>query len=206
MKYLLLLQALMLLLISNSCKENIDKKEVNETLNQEKPVTRKLENSTCKATFDTMGNSHAPVELIGLYENIVNTNDHTYGYSLKLWKLEEKILGFFNVYESSLEPDRSGVITSGSLNANDSLYIKAWTKESKGFKDWQQSDVHVFSFSGKLNANKLTGTLSMLNCSNNTIEYVQQLELSYSEMWPLESYANIEDWKENYSNDLNMAN
>ncbi|WP_299318803.1 hypothetical protein [uncultured Maribacter sp.] len=206
MKHLLLLQALMLLLILNSCRENIDKKEVNETLIQENPITRKLENSACKTTFDTMGNTNAPVELIGLYENIVNTNDHTYGYSLKLWKLEEQILGFFNVYESSLEPDRSGVITSGSLATNDSLYIEAWTKESKGFKDWQQSDVHIFSFSGKLNANKLIGKLSMLNCSNNTIEYVQQLELNYSEMWPLESYSNIEDWKENYANNLDMAN
>ncbi|WP_299798569.1 hypothetical protein [uncultured Maribacter sp.] len=206
MKHLLLLQAFMLLLILNSCRENIDKKEVNETLIQENPITRKLENSACKVTFDTMGNTNAPVELIGLYENIVNTNDHTYGYSLKLWKLEEQILGFFNVYESSLEPDRSGVITSGSLATNDSLYIEAWTKESKGFKDWQQSDVHIFSFSGKLNANKLIGKLSMLNCSNNTIEYVQQLELNYSEMWPLESYANIEDWKENYANNLDMAN
>lgn len=206
MKHLLLLQAFMLLLILNSCRENIDKKEVNETLIQENPITRKLENSACKATFDTMGNTNAPVELIGLYENIVNTNDHTYGYSLMLWKLEEQILGFFNVYESSLEPDRSGVITSGSLATNDSLYIEAWTKESKGFKDWQQSDVHIFSFSGKLNANKLIGKLSMLNCSNNTIEYVQQLELNYSEMWPLESYANIEDWKENYANNLDMAN
>ncbi|SNZ01355.1 hypothetical protein [Flagellimonas pacifica] len=205
---LLFLLSIISLLTSNQCKSNTDNKETKKSFVQKEQKTTKSENTTCKFSLETLGSNSSNksrVELIGLYENLNNTGDSTYGYTLSLWELNGQILGFFNLYEGGAEPTRSGAIVNGK-RSNDILNIEIWTKGSKAYKDWQQSDTYVFSFSGKLSNNELIGNLSMFNCSSNTLDadYDKEIKLSYSNMWELESFENIKSWKENYSYQLNF--
>jgi len=203
LKRTLTLFSLISLLTIYSCNSGSSYKEVDGGIVQERQTTINTKNDGCGFSVEEIGNNsndESRVELIGVFENIRNTGDHSYGYALSLWKVDEEILGFFNLYEGSLEPDRTGPIVSGELT-NDSLHFTIWTKRNRGFEDWQQSDVHIFSFSGKLTKDKLIGHFSMFNCANKTLEenYDEQVELLFSDIWELTSFETIKDWKESNS-------
>ena len=84
-----------------------------------------------------------------------------------LWELEGEIIGFFNIYDGLLEPSREGPIVQGNIK-NDSLQLKVWTKQSKSFEDWDKSDVIVYFFDIKKSEDKLTGSYTTNNCSDET--------------------------------------
>lgn len=81
-----------------------------------------------------------------------------------------------------------------------------WTKQSKAFKNWQQSDVYIFSFDGKLLNDKIVGSFSLYDCSDETLNenYDEKVELIPTSIWKLQSFANFEDWNEYYAPDLNV--
>jgi hypothetical protein len=189
-----------------SCNSGANNKEVDGDLIQEHQTTTSPKNDDCNFSAKEIGensNNKSRIELIGLFENIRYTGEHSYGYALSLWKLDEEILGFFKLYEGGIEPDRSGPIINGKIT-NDSLHFTVWTKRSKGFSDWQQSDVHIFSFSGTLTKDQLIGNFSRFNCTDETMDekYDEQVELHSSDMWELKSFKNIKDWKESNSYQL----
>jgi hypothetical protein len=207
MKQVLTLFSCILFLTIYSRNSDGIAKEVDGDIIQEHQTTRTSpKNDDCNFSAKEIGrnsNNKSRVELIGLFENTRHTSDHSYGYALSLWKLDEEILGFFNLYEGDIEPVRRGPIISGMVT-NDSLHFTVWTKLNKGFSDWEQSDVHLFSFSGKLTKDQLIGNFSMYNCTDETMEekYDEQVELHPSDMWELESFENIKDWKESNSYQL----
>lgn len=145
-------------------------------------------------------NDTYPIKLIGIFENLRITGEHTYGYMIRLWKLNEDVFGFFDVHEGSLDPDRSGLIVNGKID-KDSLHFKVSTKQGKAFKDWEKSDVHVYTFTGQKTDNKITGHFSIYDCSSETLNKNdgEQVELPYSNMWKIEHSDNISDWITNYS-------
>ena len=203
MKQTITLFSFTLFLIIYSFNSDRKDKKTDVDIIQENQTTTNPQNDDCNFSIDGIGKNSSDsshVELIGLFENILSTGEHNYGYALSLWKVDEKILGFFNHYEGDIEPNRSGIIIKGNLN-NDSLNITVWTKGSKGFSNWQQSDILIFSFLGKLSKGKLIGYFSVFNCTNETMqdEYNEQVELNASDMWVLKSFKNTEDWKESNS-------
>ncbi len=208
MKTISNLLAFILFLTLYSCGSGEKHKEVDNDIQAEKQTAIKPGNDGCD--FSTMqigenSNTQSPVELIGLFENLNNTGEHTYGYTISLWKLDAEILGFFNRYEGSLEPNRSGPIIKGKLN-NGNLHFKVWTKQGKSYKDWQQSDVHIYSFTGQKKNTKITGHFSMHDCSNKASfnDFDEQVELLHSDMWELKSYKNLKDWKQNHDYKLDQ--
>lgn len=207
MKQKNILSILISLLTLCSCKEIKTHQEVDKTIVVNSKIQINTKNIDCDYSEKEIGKSSSSissVELIGLFENLKNTGEHTYGYALMIWKLENEILGFFNIYEGSLEPNRSGPIILGKLE-NDSLNFKVWTKQNKTFENWQQSDVNIYSFKGVQSESKIIGDFSMFNCSNGEIHqnYAEKVELISSKIWELKNFKNIKEWKEEYSHELN---
>jgi len=155
--------------------------------------------------FDESTDHPMMMTALGVYENIRNTGDHTYGYRMDLWRIENEIIGFFYLYESSLEPDQMGPL-SGTLIDGD-LQLTAWTKEGKGFENWEKSAVQLFVFDGKKIANQLIGKLSLFHCENapKLEMYDPNILLPSSEMWEVENFKNTTTWKEAYSEELKMG-
>ena len=178
----------------------------NRNVTQQQTATQT--NNDCDFPVDDIGkdlNIKSPVELLGVFENISNTEDHCYGYVLRLWKSDEYVLGFINLYEGSPEPDRTGPVIKGKIDDN-GLHFTVWTKQSKAFKNWQQSDVNIFSFKGELFKDKIAGSISLYDCSSQTLyeNYDENVELKLTDMWKLQSFDNFEDWNEYYAPDLNI--
>ena len=205
MKHTLQILSLIALLSIYSCSTKVENNNDKGDTKQDQQATINSKNDVYEFSVEQIGENSkdkSRVELIGIFENVRKTEDHSYGYTLSLWKIEKEIVGFFNLYEGSLEPDRNGPIVSGQL-IDDSLHLTIWTKQSRGFSGWQQSEVHIFSFSGKLKNDKLIGHFFKLNCSD-PLEKVhhEQVELNPSDLWELKSFENIQKWKENYRYEL----
>ncbi len=214
MKHKLTLLTIVTVLTFYSCDSGDNYKEVaaanitiEQDATQQQPVTKTI-NNDCDFPVEDIGkdcNIKSQVESIGVFENISRTEDHSYGYVVSLWKSDEHILGFFNLYEGSAEPDRSGPIIRGKFDS-DGLHFTVWTKQSKAFEDWQQSDVNIFSFKGKMLKDKIAGSISFYDCSNGTLNenYDEKIELISTDMRKLKSFANFEDWNEYYAPELNV--
>lgn len=191
------------LILLYSCKTGKMHQEFDDISVQNSKTVLKIKNIDCNYSVKEIGKkngSNSKVELIGLFENLNNNGEHTYGYTLMIWKLENDILGFLNIYEGSIEPNRSGPIILSKIK-NDSLDFKVWTKESKNIKDWQQSDVNVFSFRGTKSGNKIIGSFSRFDCSKGEMNqnYDEKVELTSSDIWELRGFKNIKEWKEEFS-------
>ncbi len=171
---------------------------------QQQEETKTL-NNDCDFPLEDIGkdcNIKSRVESIGVFENISRTEEHSYGYVISLWKSDRQILGFFNLYEGSPEPDRSGPVIKGNID-DDGLHFTVWTKQSKAFKNWQQSGVYLYSFEGKLLKDKIEGGISFYDCSNGKLNenYDEKVVLIPTDMFKAE---NFEDWNEYYAPDLNV--
>ncbi|WP_027420568.1 hypothetical protein [Crocinitomix catalasitica] len=194
------------LLFFYACAEEINPPTIVETkeiIPEPAPILVP-ENDDCDFAVENIGmngDDDSPVELIGLFENLKQTEEHTYGYALMMWEVENEMIGFLNVYEGDLEPNRSGPIMLGS-SINDSLYFKVWTKQNKSYKYWEQSVVHIFTFEGLLTANKISGTITNLSCAEDDAVSIEKFELSSSNIWDLESFNNIAEWKSFYDYQL----
>jgi len=191
------------LILLYSCRTGKKHQEFEDKSVQNNEAVIKAKNIDCNYSEKGIGknsSSNSKVKLIGLFENLNNNGEHTYGYTLMIWKLENELFGFLNIYEGSIEPNRSGPIILSKIK-NDSLDFKVWTKESKNIKDWQQSDVNVFSFRGTKSGNKIIGSFSMFDCSKGEMHrnYDEKVELTSSDIWELKSFKNIKEWKEEFS-------
>ena len=147
--------------------------------------------------------SKSPVKLIGLFENLRSTPDHCYGNALTLWKIDNQVMGFFNLYEGNIEPSRTGPIVFGTL-INDTLNFSASTKQSRGFSDWKTSDKIIYSFKGVINKDTLSGRLSVFNCTTSQPvgESDKNIKLHSSDLWDFDSYKNLNEWREHFSSKL----
>jgi hypothetical protein len=186
-----------------SCDENKSSQKTGDslTVNTETKIT--IEDNDCNYSENKIGKNStetSQVKLIGLYENLKYNGESTYGYTLMLWELDSEILGFMNFYEGGPEPIRGGPILQGTMN-NNNFNLKVWTKTSKSYKDWDKSDVIIYTLKSKKSENKLTGSLSIFNCTNKENLPVQneKIELVSSDMWELNDYNNIKEWKEEFS-------
>tara|TARA_R110002072_G_scaffold303044_2_gene492101 strand:- start:9427 stop:10056 length:630 start_codon:yes stop_codon:yes gene_type:complete len=207
MKYRRALFIVIPLILLYSCKTGKVHQEFDSKDVQNGKTVINAKNIDCNYSKKSIGensSSNSKVELIGLFENLNSNNgEHIYGYTLMIWKLENEIVGFLNIYEGSIEPSRSGPIILGKLT-NDSFDFKVWTKENKSMKGWQQSDVNIFSFRGIKSRDKIIGSFSNFNCSKGEMHqnYDEKIELISSDVWELKGFKNIKEWKEEFSDKL----
>lgn len=188
---------LLILFIFHSCYENKASQKTNNS------TVINIENNHCNYSEKKIGENGSDtsqVKLIGLYENLKNNGESTYGYTLMLWQLDSELLGFLNFYEGSPEPTRSGPIVQGTIK-NNTLNLKVWTKDNKSYKDWGKSDAIIYTLTIEKLENILTGSLSTFNCTS--IESVslsnQKIELVSSDIWELNDFNNIKEWKAEFS-------
>ncbi|TNE53966.1 MAG: hypothetical protein EP338_09410 [Bacteroidetes bacterium] len=171
-----------------------------EPQSQEKQVTPTPDND-CLFDIEQIGkgaDKGSSVEFIGLFENIENTGEHSYGYAISLWMIDQQILGFLSIYSGSMEPDRQGPVIRGQIH-QDSLSFVAWTKMNKGTGGWEGSEVQLFSFTGKKGTKKLSGQLSFFHCDKKEAEKMENLELPLSDLWDFKSFPNLSAWKDEYA-------
>jgi len=187
----------------------------NETKQKQRPELSSLvdtlttiipENNDCKYSVKTIGKNSSDtseVKLIGLYENLTNSGESTYGYSLMIWQFGNEVIGFLNFYEGGPEPTRNGPIVQGTL-INNSLKLKVWTQQNKSYEDWNKSDVIIYHFKMEKSKNKLVGFLSTFNCTDKETMLLkdEKVELISSEIWELNDFKNINEWKNEYSYSL----
>lgn len=197
---------ILILLFFYSCNENKESQKIIDSIviNTENKII--TENNDCNYSVEKIGKNSSDtskVKLIGLYENLKNDGESSYGYTLMLWELDNELLGFLNFYEGSPEPTRGGPIVKGTIK-NNRLNLKVWTKDNKSYKDWDKSDAIIYTMEIEKSENKLTGSLSTFNCTSN--EYVslnnEKIELILSDIWELNDYKNIKEWKEEFSSKL----
>lgn len=200
------IRLILILLFLYSCNQNKESQKTIDSVvikTENKIIT---ENNDCNYSEKKIGKNSSDtskVKLIGLYENLKNKGESTYGYSLMLWKLDSEILGFLNFYEGSPEPTRGGPIVRGTIK-NNRLNLKVWTKDNKSYEDWDKSDAVIYTLKIEKSENKLTGSLSTFNCtSNESISLSdEKIDLISSDIWELNDYNNIKEWKEEFSSKL----
>lgn len=191
---------LLILLFLYSCNENKESQKTNDS------TVINIENNDCDYSEKRIGKNSSDtsqVKSIGLYENLKNNGENAYGYTLMLWELDSEILGFLHFYEGSPEPTRGGPITQGTIK-NNKLNLKVWTKDNTSNKDWDKSDAIIYTLNIEKLENKLTGALSAFNCTSREIVSLsnKKIELVSSDIWELNDYNNIKEWKDEFSSKL----
>ena len=139
------------------------------------------------------------VYAIGSYSNVTATEDHSYGYNVKLWQIENTLIGVFGVHDGIIETKRRGPMIKGEKN-EDNLSFLAWTKLTKGFADWEKSKVILYEFTGKQVDDKIIGELIIIEQNDTSrIEIEREpVELPIDEMYGVENHKNITDWMAYY--------
>tara|TARA_R110002096_G_scaffold21500_3_gene69889 strand:- start:217 stop:837 length:621 start_codon:yes stop_codon:yes gene_type:complete len=187
--------------VENKVSQKTDESLVNNT--ETKIITEDNDCNYSKMKIGENSSNTSQVKLIGLYENLENNVESTYGYSLMLWELDSEILGFLNFYEGGPEPTRGGPIVQGTMK-NNIFNLKVWTKVNKSYEDWDKSDAIIYTLKIEKSENKLTGSLSSFNCTSKENGSLgdEKIELVSSDIWELNEYNNINEWKEEFSSKL----
>jgi len=190
-----------------SCNEFKTNQQADDSILIKKQDKNVIENDYCNYSVENIGKNsktNSQITAIGIYENLENNGESSYGYSLMIWELNSELIGFLSFYEGGPEPIRDGSIIHGNID-NNNLNIQIWTKQNKSFKNWEKSDAIIYNFKLEKVENKLTGSISAFNCTSNEniILSDDKIELVYSDMWELKKFNNIEEWKEEFSLKLN---
>lgn len=180
---------------------------ISDTLEITEEVNQSL---SCEYTFlselESDYNNSSEVKVIGLFDSTwVAGEESVYGFNVKLWKVDDAVIGFVNQYKGSPEPYLTGPIVSGEING-EAIGFTAYLRLSKGYSSWKESDVILLTFDGNLRNNQLSGTLDNINCTTKTANdnFKKSWNLSLSETWPMENFENIQAWKKANEYQLDM--
>jgi hypothetical protein len=129
--------------------------------------------------------SAVPVHIFGAYSNLRYTEEHAYGYLLRVWKVEDRLVGLFSFTEG-----RQADFDTGTL---DNVTFDPKT----GRMSFDSYD-GLFRFSGTLRHDVLSGRLTRVGSTDRRIaartERVR-LRRSRSSVEVMGEYPNFEDWK-----------
>jgi len=103
-----------------------------------------------------------PVEVLGYFTNMNHTDEHSYGYSIQLWKQEDHLLGFFLAAQGVSDDTPTGFLENIRYSPDDhSLSFRA--RLTAGYRIDVEGKMKpsrdVFIFNGYLTGNQITGTL-----------------------------------------------
>jgi len=153
---------------------------------------------------NTPPKDESPVKVIGDFSNQKGDGEHCYGYSVELWKQDEKMYGLISAQEFGLCGDTPAGLLEDIQFDPQTKKISFRAKLSMGlYYDANNSNVpsqDVFEFDGVLKAKKLNGMLKITNelCSDKCPE-TKKITLPKSKEWSslLEEYKSRAEWEAN---------
>jgi hypothetical protein len=107
-------------------------------------------------------NPGRPIRAIGEFSNVRSTEDHAYGYTIKLWSDGDSAIGLFFVSEGLQGDTPAGMIENVKFDSRTGA-LSFTAKLSTGVTllpgGRQEPTRDLFEFSGTLSASALTGTI-----------------------------------------------
>ncbi len=160
-----------------------------------------------KPVFDNSDSSvkptdESPVKAVGYFTNVKSDGEHQWGYSVKLWRQDDKIYGLiFGTDNLRLIGDPpTGLLENAQFNSmTGKLSFRA--KLSLGQSGGGEPVRDVYEFEGVLTKKKLAGNLLVTNelCADKCPEKkkitLPRSEKLSSEMEEYESYKSYAEWK-----------
>jgi hypothetical protein len=126
----------------------------------------------------------SPVKVVGDFTNVQSNGEHQWGYSVQIWRQDDRIFGLFSGTSS---PMLVGDPPTGIL-------VEQVFDEKTGKLSFStELPSFTYSFDGTLKNDRLTGRL--FNTTTNKTEHVtlKRSEESSSEM--MDEFESYEDWK-----------
>jgi hypothetical protein len=129
--------------------------------------------------------SAVPVRIFGAYSNLRYTEEHAYGYLLRVWKVEDRLVGFFSFTEGRQADFDTGTLDNVTFHPN------------TGRLSFDSYD-GLFRFSGTLRHDVVSGRLTRVGSTDGRIaartERVR-LRRSRSSVEVMREYPDFEHWK-----------
>jgi len=142
------------------------------------------------------------IAVIGTYTNMRHTEEHSYGYTVKLWKQGNRVFGFI-LASNGLSGDTPTGLLEDVKFGPESGKLSFRAKLTTGLiynnqvKKWIPSQ-DIFKFSGILNKDSLTGVLEIsdaLLSDKSPVREEIKLLFSVTETRQLQTFSSYEDWK-----------
>jgi hypothetical protein len=126
-----------------------------------------------------------PVQVVGSYDNLRYTSEHTYGYTVELWRQGDRILGLFS-------------FTNGAQADFDTGTLDNLTFDPRTGAVTFESYAGMFGFEGTLTRNALSGRLSSAPRIGAPRDQHKEVVLRRSEEATalLRDYATFREWKQ----------
>jgi hypothetical protein len=142
-----------------------------------------------------------PVKPIGTFMNVKTDGEHASGYTIKLWKQDDKVYGSISVHRGLMGDPPTGILENVKFEPQTKV-LSFTAKLSVGqFFDENHNNVpsqNRFEFKGTLTNKKLQGNLRMTNelCSNKCPK-TRQINLPRSKEWSsaMKDYQSYAEWE-----------
>lgn len=146
--------------------------------------------------------SSSQISIVGTYTNMRHTEEHSYGYTVELWKQGNRVFGFIlasnglsgdtptGILEDVKFEPESGKLSFRAKLTTGSIYNNQANK-------WIPSQ-DIFKFSGTLNKDSLAGVLEIsdaLLSDKSPIGKEIELLFSVAETRQLQTFSSYEDWE-----------
>lgn len=145
-----------------------------------------LDNSTPLVKAKT----ESPVKVVGDFSNVKGDGEHQWGYSVALWRQEDKILGLFS---GSDDLRLIGDPPTGILEN-----VRFDSKTGKLCFLAKLPEQHIYEFEGILTSKELSGKIKITNelCSDKCPKTQKiTLHLSKDMTLTMEEYQSYSEWK-----------
>ncbi len=150
--------------------------------------------------------NESPVKVIGDYENEGGDGEHEWGYSVTLWKQEDKIYGLISGGSAlrligdapiGLLEDVEFDSKTGKLSFKAKLSVGSMYNKNEG---WVPSR-DIYKFEGVLTEKELKGKLFITEeICGAKCNKTEKVKLKYSKEWSslINEYPSYAEWKANY--------
>lgn len=145
--------------------------------------------------------SQSQISIVGTYTNMRHTEEHSYGYTVELWKQGNRVFGFILASNGLSGDTPTGLIedvkyepVSGKFSFKAKLTMGLiYNKQLK--KDVPSQD--IFKFNGILNKDTLSGTLEVSEAISNKPPVKEEIRLLFSaeKTRQLQTFSSYEYWK-----------
>jgi|GEM_PF-4482634 len=143
----------------------------------------------------------SPVKVTGAFTNVKDDGEHAYGYTVNVWKQEEKIYGFVSSIQGLSGDPPTGILEEVEFDSKTKKLSfmaklslgKVYDKNYNGV--WSQD---VFKFEGVLMSKKLVGELTIRNelyPEKPSERKKIYLRLSKDQSSAMSDFPNYSEWK-----------
>lgn len=146
--------------------------------------------------------SQSQISIVGTYTNMRHTEEHSYGYTVELWKQGNRVFGFILASNGLSEDTQTGLLEDVNFEP-ESGKLSFRAKLTTGLiynnqvKKWIPSQ-DILKFSGTLNKDSLTGVLEIsdaLLSEKSPVRREIKLLFSVAETRQLQTFSSYENWE-----------